>query len=223
MKTSKLFIKICGITNIGDAVVACESGASAIGCVLYSESKRCISLDAMDLIFSYVKSRYPKVLRTAVTVNANMQLLKTLIGIDINVVQLHGDEDAQYVKKLEDIIGSSRNRKIEIWKAISIEQAKHVEIFNDCRIIKYVLDSVDNGRFGGTGKVLDWSAAADFIKNTKKPVLLSGGITPFNVKEALNKAKAFGVDLSSGVEEKPGKKDPKLIAELFISIENVNC
>ena len=187
-------IKICGITREADAHLAASLGADALGFVL-AESPRRI---APEMVRKICMSLPPFVTTVGVFVDTDMESVRqiaTFCGLDW--VQLHGNESPDYCRALA----------FKLLKAIRVKGRQSIEAaaaYKDC-VKGFLLDSFVKGQHGGTGKSFDW----DLAKEVKKygPVILSGGLGPENVKEAIRVVKPYGVDVSSGVESAPGVKD----------------
>lgn len=200
-------IKICGLTNFSDAKAALEAGADFLGFVLYAGSSRCISATALRRIAERFQGN-PK----AIGVFVNEQrdtVLQIASDCNLYAVQLHGDEAHDDFKSLE----------IPVWRSLRIQPAcshpPEAQRTGRESLIspmpekwpaaRYVVDAAVPGRYGGSGMIADWPAAADLAKRV--PVMLAGGLTPDNVREAILIVQPLGVDIASGVEKAPGKKD----------------
>jgi len=197
-----MVVKICGITSVGDAQAAVEAGASALGFVFWPKSPRFIEpREAREIV-----SRLPAlVVPVGVFVNqpvAHVKGVAALVGL--GAVQLHGDEDVLYTASLE----------YPLIKAVSLEtdvDADRIDIWP--RRTTLLLDVHDPIRRGGTGRTIDWHAAASVAARHR--TLLAGGLTPDNVVDAIEQVRPFGIDVSSGVERSPGVKDHARIRALF--------
>ncbi|MCP4177395.1 MAG: phosphoribosylanthranilate isomerase [bacterium] len=211
-----VLIKICGITNIDDALCACDNGASTIGFIKYPKSKRFINNKKLYKIVNRISDLYPNVKRVGVFVNSdNVAIFETLYS-GINTVQFHGDESDDYISVFSQLIKDKfYNEKINLWKAFRVKKSVDVNKFTKRNIDTFLIDAFDEKLYGGTGKTVNWSLAKQIINSLSKPSILAGGITPDNIIDAITKTSPFGVDLSSGVEKSPGNKDHKLIIKLF--------
>jgi phosphoribosylanthranilate isomerase len=198
-------IKICGITNLADAITASEAGADYLGFIFYPKSPRSITPEAAEKIIDQLKTSAKKV---GVFVNATMnEINKTVKSCGLDIIQLHGDEPAEIAEQL----GSER-----VWKAFHITSEEDI-----ARAAKYpaaaiVVDTATAGLRGGTGKTCDWELAAQAAQSFT--TILAGGINPQNVLEAIETVKPFAIDTASGVEASPGIKDHEKIQELFDKI-----
>ncbi len=195
-------VKICGITNLHDALSAVESGADAIGFVFFKGSPRCVAEDTAATIISKLP---PFVTTVGVFVNeAPEQIEKIIHRTAIDVVQLHGDEPPAQCSFSCKVIKAIRVRSLESLDPLIDYQG---------RVSAFLLDTYTPDAYGGTGRTFNWD-----IASYAKPfgnIILSGGLTPDNVAEAVQRVSPYAVDVSSGVESHPGRKDPKKV-KLFI-------
>jgi phosphoribosylanthranilate isomerase len=197
-----MVVKICGITSPSDAGVAVEAGATALGFVFWPRSPRYIEPRRAREIVSTLPAF---VVPVGVFVNqplAHVKGVASLVGL--GAVQLHGDEDVLYAASLE----------CPVIKAVSVGadgDAGRVDIWP--RRTTVLLDVNDPVNRGGTGRTIDWAAAAAVA--ARRRTLLAGGLTPDNVVEAIEQVRPFGIDVSSGVERSPGVKDHARIRALF--------
>jgi len=199
-------VKICGITNRGDAEAAVAAGADALGFILYEKSKRYIP---MEKALEIVEELPPFVQAVAVTVNAmreftNLGWRKQLKRF--GAAQLHGEETAVHVRAV--------GKYLPVIKALAADRAAAVTL-DDYPVAAFLLDSPSKER-GGSGRVFDWDLAVAFKKRTAKPLILSGGLSPENVGAALTLFRPWGVDVATGVEARPGEKDHEKLRR-FIS------
>ncbi len=199
-------VKICGITNLEDALLATEMGTDALG-FIFAESPRQISpIKAKEII----RSLPPLVKSVGVFVNeepVRIKEIKTLCGFDL--IQLHGDESPDLCRDLmPHTIKAFRIRNDT--DLLNIKEYKGV-------VRAILLDTFQKGKAGGTGKTFDWSLAVK-AKETGIPVILAGGLGPENIEEAITTVRSYAVDVNSGIEERPGKKDPVLMKQLMEKI-----
>lgn len=191
-------IKICGITTVEDAEVAVAVGADALGFVMYRKSPRFVEPTAARAI---VAALPPFVLPVGVFVNEDPEVVRNVMDdCGLALAQLHGDESASYCQNLgRPALKALRLKDRGSFLALAEFQGRaHVRGF--------VIDAFSEQTYGGTGQTVDWMLAAEAARSV--PVLLAGGLTPSNVAEAIRQVHPYGVDVSSGVEERPGKKDP---------------
>jgi phosphoribosylanthranilate isomerase len=200
-------VKICGITNLADAQAAVEAGADAIGFIFHEKSPRFISLKAAVEIS---KQLPPFVMRVGVFVNAQEDFVLRAIGeVGLTMLQFHGDEPPEFCMQFG----------LMSMKAFRIRDAESLKKIPDYPTDAYLLDAFSSTTLGGTGEKFDWDLAIEAQK-FGKPVFLAGGLTPENVVEAVKKVRPFGVDVSSGVESAPGKKDHAKVKAFIVAAKS---
>ncbi len=204
-------VKICGITNLEDALHAVEKGADELGFNFYSKSVRYISPDAAKAIIDKLPTGVSTV---GVLVNMSLAgVLEIARVTGISAIQLHGDEDRAYVR---DLRSKARLKIIQAVRMKPVMAGIHDPALDAHAIL---LDSYVPNEYGGTGKVFDWNRAKEFT--TFFPtVYLAGGLHPDNVEEAIKIVKPYAVDVASGVESSPGRKDPKKVEEFIRNAKN---
>jgi len=204
-----MLVKICGITSMEDAEAAVEAGAGALGFVFWPKSPRFIAPHRARAI---VSSLPPFVVPVGLFVNQPAAHVRGVAAlVRLGAVQLHGDEDVLYAAGMD----------WPVIKAVSIERgddADRIDIWP--RRTTLLLDAHDPVSRGGTGRTIDWSAAARIAG--RRRTLLAGGLTPDNVAEAVARVQPFGIDVSSGVERAPGVKDHARIRALFEALNGRN-
>ena len=194
-----LFVKICGITSSADAKTAIDAGADALGFIFYPKSPRFLDLEHARHIIRDLPRGIAKV---GVFVNEPRDLLEQYIeGLSLDYVQLHGSETPQDCKGLP----------ANVIKGLRIKSMNDISSVPDYPVAFYLLDAFSESEFGGTGHTFDWSIAVEAKKILGSPVILSGGLTPENVAGAVTGVRPYGIDVSSGVEISPGRKDPEKI------------
>lgn len=187
-------VKICGITNLADAQAAAEAGADALGFVFYEKSPRHMTIPAVAGISKLLP---PFILRVGVFVNAPKEEIVRAIGeCGLSLLQFHGDEPPEFCTQFG----------LMSMKAFRIRDAESLKELSKYKTDAWLLDAYSSDTLGGTGEVFNWDLAVEAQK-TSRPIFLAGGLTPGNVAEAVRKVRPFGVDVSSGVESSPGKKD----------------
>lgn len=187
-------VKICGITNLPDAQIAVEAGADALGFNFYDKSPRFISTKTAAEIS---RALPPYTLRVGVFVNPSEELVRRAIAESgLNLLQFHGDEPPEFCTQFGFMS----------MKAFRVRDAESLKTLPEYRTDAWLLDAYASDTFGGTGEKFNWNLATE-IRQLGKPVFLAGGLTPENVAEAIQQVHPFGVDVSSGVESSPGKKD----------------
>ena len=196
-------VKICGITNLEDALAACEAGADALGFIFAEEARtrgRYIAPDEAALIVAQLP---PFVTVVAVCVNAPLDELKRYLAF-AHLVQLCGEETPEAYQPVAE-------RAIKVFHAGA---GFRPEVMAAHPARAYLLDAQVPGLHGGTGTVCDWQAARNAV-TPGKPVILAGGLTPENVAEAVKTVRPYAVDTSGGVEASPGKKDHERIRQFI--------
>ena len=187
-------VKICGITNLEDALAACEAGADALGFVFAPEAKKRNRYIEPDAAAAIVRQLPPFVTTVGVCVNASAQELGRYLGF-LDCVQLHGEE------RPEDVPEPART--IKVFRAGPGFAIGAMKAFNTRA---WLLDACVPGARGGSGERCDWALAREAVA-MGKPIILAGGLSPENVSEAVETVRPWGVDTSGGVESAPGKKD----------------
>lgn len=204
-------IKICGITNVDDALAAARAGAQAVGLNFYAGSPRCVS----TALAAEIAAALPvEVARVGVFVNPTFEeLLETHARASLDFVQLHGDEPPQMLAEL-------CSRGIHVLRAFrwgdeGLTAAR--EYLERCRQLAalpqaVLIDARAAAAYGGTGQTVDWNSLRPLAgKLADCPLLLAGGLTPENVAAAIATSRPYGVDTASGVESQPGKKDEEKV------------
>ena len=202
MLEAKTLVKICGITSVDQALQIAKLGVDAIGVISVKESPRYVSHRKKKDIFRNLKKFFPKIKRVSVVKNMPLELICTNSFEFENVIQLHGDEDLSYCKKLR-----KEFPQIEIWKAFRIkdkEDTKEIELFSDF-IDAVLLDSWNEKTYGGSGIRIKFK----YLEELKfsKPWILAGGISTDWLEQIIADIKPDGVDVSSSIESSPGIKD----------------
>jgi phosphoribosylanthranilate isomerase len=192
--------KICGITNLDDANVAVENGASAIGFIFYEKSPRTISINNAKSISKHL----PKTIaRVGVFVNHEKDFIRLAISeVPLDMIQLHGDETPDFCNQFD----------VAILKALRIKNEASLSVMDQYDVAVFLLDTFSNDQYGGTGETFDWSV---LNRKFKTPIILSGGLNPENILDAIDAVNPSAVDVNSGVESFPGKKDYNKLKSLF--------
>jgi len=187
-------IKICGIKTVSDALAAMNAGADMIGFNFYQKSPRYIGVGQCRDIMTVMR-RYGHIQYVGVFVNASAAVIfATMDTCGLSLAQLHGDETSQ---TFEALCGKA----FKVFRSIP----ENINGFERRGAPAFLVDASVKGLYGGSGVIADWSRAAELSK--KYPLLLAGGLTPENVAEAVRQVRPWGVDVASGVESEPGKKD----------------
>lgn len=195
-------VKICGITNREDALAACEYGADALGFVFYKKSPRFIEPEKAKEI---IKAIPPFVTTVGVFVDEDANTINKIVKrIGLYTVQLHGNESSEFCGKIIS----------KVIKAVRV-RGQDVSDFglSSYRVSAYLMDTYREDMPGGTGETFDWEVAKEAKKFGR--IILAGGLTPHNVAEAVKTVMPYAVDVSSGVEQRPGKKDLKKVKEFI--------
>ena len=198
-------IKVCGMTRLEDALDAIDAGVDAVGFNFWSGSKRHVDVARAKQIAAALPSG---VLRVGVFVRASPDEVRaTVAEVGLGAVQLHGDEDpADYAEA-----------GVPLWQVLRIESALPGSV--SAHAAEVLLDARAEG-FGGSGQSFDWSLARG-ARRYGLPFWLAGGLTPVNVGEAVRRAEPPGVDVASGVESRPGMKDPALVRAFVAAVRAV--
>jgi phosphoribosylanthranilate isomerase len=194
-------VKICGITNVEDARHAAACGADALGFVFYAQSPRCLSPETAREIIAELP---PFITTVGLFVNETPERIRQIAGFcGLDILQLHGDEPPQ-----QCLFPPYR-----VVKALRVKDAASLARRGEYAVAALLLDAWVAGVYGGTGQAFDWKLAAQVA--CEQPVILAGGLTAENVAEAVRAVRPYAVDVSSGVEAAPGKKDPQKVAEFI--------
>ena len=200
-------VKICGITNLADARVAVEAGADALGLNFYEKSPRYLTVPAAAELSRQLP---PFIMRAGVFVNASEDLVARAIGeCSLSLLQFHGDEPPEFCTQFG----------LMSLKAFRIRNAESLLELPKYPTDAWLLDAFSPEARGGTGEKFNWDLAVEAQK-LGKPVFLAGGLTPENVADAVRKVRPFGVDVSSGVESSPGKKDHEKIRKFIAAVRS---
>lgn len=202
-----LFVKICGITNLDDALHAVRCKADAIGFVFYERSERYITPDQALAITARLPDHVSKV---GVFVNATQRHVEeTVRKVHLSAVQLYGNEGP------DDLIGYDAN----VIKAFRVKPEFDVEVLRNYIVDAFLLDAHAESKYGGTGRTFDWNIAVRAKEYGR--IILSGGLTPENIEDAVRFVQPYGVDVSSGVEREPGRKDAKRVQDFIARAKGI--
>lgn len=198
-------VKICGIKNLNDAIIAIDYGADAIGFV-FANSIRKISKDKAR---SIIRKLPPFVTTVGLFVNETAEYMEEscrFCGLD--AIQLHGNEPPSIINKLKDI---------KTIKAFRIQSEKDITQITKYKPNAILFDAYSENKMGGTGITFDWKIIRKL--KTDIPIIVAGGLTYLNVSQAIQTVNPYGVDVSSGVETKPGQKDKRLIKKFLDAVK----
>lgn len=202
-------VKICGITSIEDAVAAVNAGADALGFMFYERSPRRIS---MDMAAAIKNALPPFVVKVGVFADATENVVRSAALCGLNALQFHGNETPDFLKRFSPITTI---------KAFRIQNPGSLAMLPTYNTSSWLLDSYTPAQLGGTGTTFNWDLAIQ-ARKFGRPIILAGGLTPENVAEAVRKVRPYAVDVSSGVEFAPGKKDPAKIAAFIQAARSAN-
>lgn len=193
-------VKICGITNIEDAMLCYNLRADAIGFIFYKKSKRYIAPETAKEIIEKLPAF---VLKVGVFVNESSEKINSISKeIKLNMVQLHGDESPEEVSNID----------LPVIKAFRINSSFDYSTFSKYKNCSFLLDSFDKNDYGGTGKKFEWDKIPNELKNK---IILAGGVSINNIKYIYENIKPSAIDISSSLEFEPGKKDKLKVEEFF--------
>ncbi|MBX6424019.1 phosphoribosylanthranilate isomerase [Thermosulfurimonas sp. F29] len=206
--TEKVRVKVCGITRPEDALLAVSLGASALGFIFYPGSPRYLPPEKAREI---VQGLPPFVTTVGVFVNEEPERIEEVVlGVGLDLIQLHGQEPPELCARFFP----------RVIKALRLKGPEDLETIRAYRgvVRAILLEPYVEGVPGGTGRTLDWDLAAR-AGTLGVPIILAGGLGPGNVREAVRKVRPFAVDVNSGVEKRPGEKDPEKLRALFAALE----
>ena len=213
------WVKICGTTNLEDALTAVAAGADALGFVFYEKSPRKIDPETARSIVRGLPATVEKV---GVFVNQFEEAICELADhTGLTAVQLHGDREDPHVADL--IV--KRRPELKVVVGISMHQVNPegwAMMWSPDAVHAFLVDAGDKSKYGGTGKVFDWQANRPRVEVIARlgRVVVAGGLNPENVSEAISILKPWGVDVASGVETSPGKKDPEKVRAFIAAVRS---
>lgn len=206
------FVKICGITCATDAALCAGAGADAIGINFFPKSKRYHPLEQAR---GWLGEFSGLTARVALFVNASLdEIRETVDSTLFEAVQLHGDESPEFCAAVQSL-------GLPVIRGLALRSASDIPALADHPADALILDAHAPGDYGGTGRLSDWHLAAEAVRRfPEKTILLSGGLTPENVADAIGQVRPFGVDLASGVESAPGRKDPDKVRSFLTAAKS---
>jgi phosphoribosylanthranilate isomerase len=206
-------VKVCGITNVEDAHRAAELGAWAIGLIFHGDSPRAVDLASAQEIGAELKRKTEVV---GVFCNHPLdEVVELADACSLTILQLHGEEGPAYARE------AGRRTGAKVMKAIRVKDASSLQELHAYREVDFhMLDAYVPGTPGGTGQTFEWELASKH--RGPVPLVLSGGLSPDNVAEAIAAVHPFAVDSASGTEAEPGRKDPGKLSALFREVERAS-
>ena len=198
-------VKICGITSVADAQAAVQAGADALGLMFYAGSPRHI---AMERAREIARGLPPFIIRAGVFADPDpAEVFEAVRLCGLNLLQFHGAETPEFCQQFG----------LMTMKAFRVQNADSLRPMSAYQTHAFLLDSYVAGKPGGTGETFNWDLARE-ARKLGRPIFLAGGLTPQNVAEAVRRVEPFGVDVSSGVEQSPGKKDAKKMQDFIAAV-----
>ena len=199
-------VKVCGITNLEDALMCENYGADALGFIFYKESKRYIEPENAKNI---IEKLSPFTLKIGVFVNESFKVVNELANYtNLNAVQLHGDESQKLFNSIN----------LPVIKSFRINDEFDFSFLFEYKSCNYLLDSYSDNHYGGTGNNFNWDLIPKEIKNK---IILSGGVSSNNIEQIIKEVKPMAIDISSSLEEIPGKKDKNKTDEFFTLLNKI--
>ncbi|MEM8502978.1 MAG: phosphoribosylanthranilate isomerase [Cyanobacteria bacterium P01_D01_bin.1] len=218
-----MLVKICGITQVEQAIAIAQMGASALGYICVTRSPRYITPQNIALIVSAVAQSAPDIEHFGVFANASLsKILNTTKTAGLSVIQLHGDETPAACRLLRGALEHANLAGVKLVKAIRVRTGEDLKIAlsYEAFVDYLLLDAYHPDQLGGTGRTLDWHSIRDFLPS--RPWFLAGGLNSDNVLDAIRQLSPNGIDLSSGVERSPGDKDLSKVRQLFDRLESAS-
>jgi phosphoribosylanthranilate isomerase len=206
-------VKICGVSDPADAHRVADLGAWALGMIFWPQSPRACALDTAEAIGAELQRRLELV---GVFVNATLdEIAETADRCNLSVVQLHGDEGPAYCREV------ARRTGAKVMKAVRVRDAAQLHDLQRFHTDFHLLDAYSPRTPGGTGETFDWELARRHPRTP--PAVLSGGLDPDNVGLAVETARPFAVDVASGTEATPGRKDPAKLTAFVRAVEEADA
>ncbi len=201
-------VKICGITSVADGLTAAEAGADMIGLMFYDQSPRHITITQAAEIS---RALSPFVLKVGVFVNpTEAEVMEAISACGLTLLQFHGDEPSDFCTQFG----------LMSVKALRVQSAESISALENYATDAFLLDAYSKSGLGGTGEKFNWDLAIE-AQRFNKPIFLAGGLTPENVAAAVAQVRPFAVDVSSGVESAPGKKDAAKVRSFIAAAKSV--
>ena len=202
-------VKICGITSLENAWMAVNYGASAIGMIFYKGSPRYVE---PNKVVKWIEQVPDKVKKVGVFVNENIEIIQSAIEkLSLDYIQIHGNESPEFCKEIIK----------PIIKVLRVDNYVDNSVLEGYNVYAFLLDTYKKDKFGGTGENFNWEFVAAL--KTETPIILSGGLNADNILQGIDVVQPAAVDLSSGVESRPGEKDENKMKKLFKILKDTNC
>ena len=202
-------IKICGITGLEDASLAVEAGADALGFNFVPGTPRCV---APEIAGAIIAGLAPFVASVGVFLDQPLEdVLRVAAVAGVGAVQLHGTEGADFARRIP----------LKVIKAIAVADRKSLAVMAGYPAHAFLLDAHRAGSAGGTGRTFPWDLAMEAGRHGR--ILLAGGLTPENVGEAVRRVRPYAVDVASGVERRPGVKDPQKVRDFVAAVRRADA
>jgi phosphoribosylanthranilate isomerase len=200
-------VKICGITRYEDARLAANLGADALGFIFYKKSPRFITpVKAREII----RRLPPFITRVGVFIDEEPSIVaQTIVAAGLDTVQFHGSESPEYCRRFT----------CSVIKTFSVQPGFDIAVLDDYKVSGLLLDTWDAKARGGTGKTFDWETAK-LLTARRDNIILAGGLGPSNLADALETVHPYAVDLNSGVEIRPGEKNPQKLRDAITIVKN---
>jgi phosphoribosylanthranilate isomerase len=203
-------VKICGITNLDDALAAVDAGADALGFNFYEKSPRYVQPETAQTIVEQLPASVLKV-GVFVNVESTAMLKEMARGLGLGLLQLHGDESPEYCAELSEY---------PVMKALAVGEDFQPEEVSRYKVDSILLDTSDRNFRGGTGRTFNWTIAQR-VRGLVPRLFLAGGLSPENVVEAVNLVQPFAVDTCSAVESSPGRKNHQRMRQFVQAVRDV--
>ena len=200
-------IKICGITHLKDALTAVNAGADALGFIFVPDTPRFVNSDQVAAIVAELP---PFITTVGIFANKDAAKIKTIADqCRLDAVQLHADVTPEFCRNLDK----------KVIKVVRVKDESSLSILSNYDVNAFLLDTYVEGKMGGTGEVFDWNLALR-AKHYGR-IIVAGGLKPDNVAHAVRRVKPYGVDVGSGVESEPGRKDSDKIRKFVDAVKSV--
>jgi len=207
LRKQRVRVKICGICSAEDALAAAQAGADALGFMFYERSSRYLTPEKAAEIISVLP---PFISKTGVFVDADEKTIRRVLsGVPLDALQFHGNESHEFCSRFS----------LSVIKAFRMQDERSLTGLKAYQTAAWLLDSYVPGELGGTGQVFNWDLAKR-AGEFGRPIILAGGLNPQNVAEAVHRVEPFAVDVSSGVETAPGRKDPALMLAFIQAVRS---